>query len=702
MANGPTNTGFATGIANSTNVTIVAWIYENASTESGQSGILTYRNSLSSMGGDGLCGANGANNCLGYEWDANSPTTYNYVGPALPSNVWSMAALVISPSNSVIYLCNPSSGIVTSTQTIANQWQPMGGRMCIGAEEYAPTTWPGYISSAAIFTNSLSASQIETLFQAGVSQGKPLLVSQPASAALYPGSTAVFTVSAFDIGTLSYQWEEGAVGSGVYTNISNGGNISGADSATLTITDPGQGNVADYVVVVTDSSGQTVSSPATLSFLNWEEPGQGGIVTSVAASPDGDWIASGSDDGTVKLWRTSDDGFECTLGATGLFPVSALAFGPVGSNTIAAGYYDGSIRLWSTANGALIRTFNLSWTSSSGAAHVNYLAKVSSLAYSPNGQQLASGGGDMFTRIWSVSSGALLNSWSKLNGVVLCTAFSPDGTVLAISGEATNLIKSIVVLNTTTWNTVTTLYQGSNSPSQGSNSVTSLAFSPDGGTLASGCLDQTLCLWSTANWSLQRTMTNAGLGITTLAFAPNGQTLFAGDQGGIITPWVASSGSSAASWTAHTGQVRSLACTVDGSKLVSGGDDHLVELWQTNGVWVTNLNAHQAVISRTCIAPDGSLIATAGNDASLRLWQAQSGAPAYVLTPHTNQISALAFSPDASFLVSGGGCHGQRYLPLEPHQWRVAPDHSLAFHKWRDGPGRFAGHDPDCRGGRQI
>jgi WD40 repeat protein len=132
----------------------------------------------------------------------------------------------------------------------------------------------------------------------------------------------------------------------------------------------------------------------------------------------------------------------------------------------------------------------------------NYLAKVSSLAFSPNGQQLASGGGDMLTRIWSVSSGALLNSWPLVNGVVLCTAYSPDGTRLAISGEATNLIKSIVVLNTSTWGTVTNLYQGSNSPSQGSNNVTSLAFSPDGKTLASGCLDQTLCLWSTANWSL--------------------------------------------------------------------------------------------------------------------------------------------------------------------------------------------------------
>jgi WD40 repeat protein len=654
VPNGPTNTASATGIANSTNVTFVAWVYDNTFTETGQAGIVSYRSSVTGTGADALCGANSQNNALGWVWDNNNSSTYNYAGgPALSSNVWSMAALVVTPANTVFYFCNTNVGIVSVTQTIANQWQPLGGRMCIGAEEYHPYAWPGYISSVAIFTNSLSALQIEALYLAGETQDKPMVLSQPASAAVYPGGSAVFTVSALDPNTMYYQWEAGAVGSGVYTNISNGGVFSGANGPTLTITDPSQCNIADYVVVITDSAGQTVASyPATMSLLNWEQPGQGGIVTAVATSPDGDWIASGSDDGTVKLWRTSDYGFECTLGASGLFPVSALAFGPVGSNTVAVGYYDGSMRLWNTANGALIRTFNLSW-----ATHTNYLAKVSSLAYSPNGQQLATGNGDMFTRIWSASTGALLNSWSKINGEVRGTAYSPDGTLLAIGGEATNLIKSIVVLHTADWSTATNLYVGSNSVAQGSNNVTSLTFSPDGTMLASGCLDQTICVWNTSSWALQSAMTNNGLGITALAFTPNSQTLFAGDLGGNITPWSPSLGKSNAGWPAHTGQVWSLACTVDGTKLVSGGDDHLARVWQTaNGAWVTNLNSHTTDISRTCFAPDGSLIATVGNDASLRLWKASTGAPAYALAPHTNQISALAFSPDATFLVSGGGC----------------------------------------------
>jgi len=643
-----------------TNVTIAGWIwpnYNSAGVEPGGNvGILMQRSGVfGASQTDGIQYANNNNN-IGYHWDGDSATTYNYNnGPTIPNQSWSFIALVISPSNTLFYVCNTNTGIATNMTTLTHQAQAWGSGMEIGADLYAygipGRTFQGLLSSWAMFPSSLTASNIETLFNAGVALGAPLIITQPVSATAYPGDSAVFTVNAISSAPLYYQWEAGAVGSGVYTNLVNGGNISGANSATLTITDPGVSNQADYIVVVTDAAGQVVSRAATLSLGVWEEAGQAGAVTAVAASPDGYWIASGSDDATVKLWRTSDHGLQCTLAQTGLLGVTALAFGPAGANLIAAGYYDGSIRLWNTANGALAGCF----------ANCCY-GKITSLAFSPNGQQLAIGCGDWITRVLSLSSGTILNgggSGSILNyGVVRSVAYSPSGNLLAVAGEDTNVIKQIVVLNTGTWATNVLLPQGSNNLASGSNSVTALAFSPDGATLVSGCLDQTICFWSTATWVLERTLTNSGLGIASLAFATSGQTLFAGDLGGVITPWKASSGWGAGTgWTAHAGPVWSLACGTDGSKLVSGGDDHLIQLWQTaSGAWVTNLSSSPQAISRTCVAPDGSMIATAGNDACLRLRNAQTGAPAYVLTPHTNQISALAFSPDATFLVSAGGC----------------------------------------------
>jgi len=691
---------------------------------------------------------------LGYCWDNNSSSTYSYVIPnqTVAQNQWTMYALTISPSNAVIYMGIPGNGLVMGTNTArANVNVPWGGALQIGGSSepnaYNNSSGPnenffnGAISSAAMFTNTLSLAQIQALFNAGQAQGAPAIVNQPVSTAVYAGCPAQFAVTAvgnpplyynwqrsgtnlvdqgnvsgsttatltitnvstadtnnydvvvtnnygaitssvaaltlnptprilsqpmslavgigqaaqFTVGAtaiepLSYQWEAGASGSGVYTNLTDGGNISGSTSQTLTISDPGEWNQADYLVVISDAAGEVISRAATLTVGTWEEAGEAGAVTAVAASPDGAWIASGSDDATVKIWRASDGGLERTLAAGGLLQVTALAFGPGGTN-IAAGYYDGSIRLWNTANGALVSTFTKCY------------GKVASLAFSPNGQQLAIGCGDWITRILRLSDGTVLNnggSGSILNyGVVRSVAYSPDGSKLAVAGEDTNLIKKIVVLNSSTWATLATLNQGYNNTNLvSSNSVTSLAFSPDGATLASGCLDQTICLWRTSGWGLNGTMTNTGPGITALAFAPNGQTLFSGDQSGNITAWAASAGwSSAQSWSGHTNTVWSLACIANTTLLVSGGDDSQVKIWQsTDGALATNLTSHSAMITRACFAPDGSMVATAGNDGSLRLWAAQSGAPAYILIGHTNQVSALAFSPDATFLVSGGGC----------------------------------------------
>ena len=646
-----------------------------------------------------------------------------------------------------------TNGFAAATNKYANSYIPWGAGFQIGgaaagypASASSPTGtnnfFNGAISSAAMFTNSLSFLQISNLFNAGNSLGAPVIVSQPAATAVYAdssaafnvtafgnaplyynwkrsgtnlldqgnvsgsttatltitnvsaadtnnyyvvvtnncgavtssvaalsliltprilsqplsvavgiGQTAQFTVSATASETLSYQWEAGAGGSGVYTNLADGGNISGATNQTLTISDPGEWNQADYIVVISDAAGQVVSRVAALSVGTWEEAGQGGAVTAVATSPDGAWIASGSEDATVKIWRAGDGSLARTLAATGLLQVTALAFGP-DSATIAAGYYDGSIRLWNSADGALVGAF------------AKCSGKISSLAFSPNGQQLAIGCGDWITRILRLSDGTILNNGgngSVINyGVVRSVAYSLDGAMLAVAGEDTNVIKTIVVLNSSTWATLATLYQGYNNTNlASSNSITSLAFSPDGASLASGCLDQTICLWRTSGWGLNGTLTNTGPGVTALAFAPNGQSLFSGDQSGNITAWAGSgkNWTAAQNWSAHNSTVCSLACSADSARLVSGGGDNQVKVWQAaNGEEVTNLTSHTASITRASIAPDGSGVATAGNDGSLRMWAAQTGAPAYILAGHTNQVSALAFSPDATFLVSGGGC----------------------------------------------
>ena len=296
VPNGPTNTASATGTPNSTNVTFVAWIYDNTLTETGQAGIVSYRSSVTGTGADALCGASSQNNTLGWVWDTNSSSTYNYTGgPALSSNVWSMAGLVVTPTNTVFYICNTNRGIVSVTQTIANQWQPLGGRMCIGAEEYHPYAWPGYISSVAIFTNSLTAAQMLTLFAAGESGGAPCVISNyPESSlpVLGNSNSLVLNPVIFGGGNSTAWWQMSnatTLASSPSTQgwvpvtssdfqgtapVSNGMTWVGALQATnFHASDAGA-----YEMVVSNSSGSVTSSVINL-YLS------GGFIAQLAANP---------------------------------------------------------------------------------------------------------------------------------------------------------------------------------------------------------------------------------------------------------------------------------------------------------------------------------------------------------------------------------------------------------------------------------
>ncbi len=772
--------------------TMVAWINPNSYHR--ESGILfNTRDAIGPVGGNGTnscglgfsgVGTNAQGQCPlmalwgnnGWNWGTNS-------GVFVPTNLWSMVAGVVTPTNITVYVFN-AYGTQSGSTNYANKscsWMVYGTNW-IGIDRYdgAGGSFDGRIDDVAFFGYSLSAAQLQSIFLASsnvlapptitgqpspvtVNQGStatftvvasssaPLaynwrrgginlvdlgnisgstnstltlsnvqwvdatnycvvmtnsagsvtssvvaltvlstnliqISSQPASVTVSPDQTAQFTVTATTSGSLYYQWFAGLAG-GVYSPIADGGRISGSTTATLTISNEVVSDWGNYYVQISNADGVVVaSSVVTLALTSWEQAGQGGVVNAVAASPDGAWIASGSDDDTVKLWNADSGSFARTLVVNGPFPVTALAFSH-DSTTLAAGYTDGSIRLWNPATGTLVRTINLYWKSNT---LTNNLGKIASLSFSPDGQYLAAGSGDLYTRVWKVSDGTMNQSGVKNTGPVQSVAYSPDGTMLASGSED----KTVQVLNTSGWGNV------SGAPMTLGSNVTAVAFSPDGTRLVAGSLDGTLTIWQNNAFSSPLCMvTNANVytltngylvvatltnivgtttnyynyytnlydfattkprGFTSLAFGADGQTLFAGDDGGFITRWDASGWTATATWPAHingVGGVRSLAITTDNSKLVSGGADHRVNLWRTaDGAALGKLTGHAGMITRACFSPDGSMVASAGNDGSVRLWAADSGIPAIVLAVHTNQVDAMAFSPDSALLVSGGGC----------------------------------------------
>ena len=140
-------------------------------------------------------------------------------------------------------------------------------------------------------------------------------------------------------------------------------------------------------------------------------------IDSIAFSPDGQVLASGSWDGTGRLWNAANGSMLDTLeGHTNY--VLSVAFAPDG-RVLASGSDDGTVRLWQVADGRLLNTLE------------GHASGVNSLAFSPDGQVLTSGSWDGTIRLWQAADGRLLNTLEGHTSGVKSVAFSHDGQVLA-------------------------------------------------------------------------------------------------------------------------------------------------------------------------------------------------------------------------------------------------------------------------------
>ncbi|MEU1729411.1 WD40 repeat domain-containing protein [Nonomuraea sp. NPDC005692] len=365
--------------------------------------------------------------------------------------------------------------------------------------------------------------------------------------------------------------------------------------------------------------------------------GHADIVTSVAASPDGTRIASGSADETVRIWdaRTGQPISEPLTGHTG--DVQSVVFSPDGTR-LASGSNDETVRIWDARTGQPI-----------GRPLTGHTEWVTSVAYSPDGARLASASGDGTVRIWDARIGNPIGK--ALTGhtdVVQSVVFSPDGTRLA-SGSNDETVRI--------WDARTG--QPIGKPLTGHTEwVTSVAYSPDGARLASASGDGTVRIWDARIGNpIGKALTGHTANMWSVVYSPDGARLASTDDK-TVRIWDARTGQPIGKpLTGHTEWVTSVAYSPDGARLASASGDGTVRIWdaRTSRPIGKPLTGHTEGVTSVAYSPDGTRLASGSNDKTVRIWDAHTGRPiGEPLTGHTDGVSSVAFSPDGTRLASGG------------------------------------------------
>ena len=363
-------------------------------------------------------------------------------------------------------------------------------------------------------------------------------------------------------------------------------------------------------------------------------------VSSVAFSPDGQRMASGSwdTDNTVRLWDAAT-GQPIGAPLTGhTDPVNSVAFSPDGTR-IVSGSWDKTVRVWDANTGEPI-----------GPPLTGHTEEVSGAEFSPDGKRIASASSDKTLRVWDANTGQPIGR--PLTGhteVVSGVAFSPDGTRIA-SGSNDQTVRL--------WDANTG--QPIGQPMTGHiGHVASVAFSPKGNRIASGSLDATVRVWDAANGRLiGQSLTGHTDAVLSVAFSPDGEQIASASADESLRVWDAATGQLIGQpLTGHTVQVNSVAFSPDGTRIASGSNDKTLRVWDANtGQPIGQpLTEHTTAVNSVAFSPDGTRIAAGRGDRTVRLWDANTGHPiGQPLTGHTGPVTSVAFSPDGRRVTSGG------------------------------------------------
>lgn len=359
--------------------------------------------------------------------------------------------------------------------------------------------------------------------------------------------------------------------------------------------------------------------------------GHTALILSVALSPDGKTLATGSHDNTAKLWDVTSGQEILTLSGH-TQQIRTVVFSPDGK-TLATGSKDQTIKFWDVATGRNTRTF---------APYYGNDLFTLVMAFSPDGKTLAWGDDKGVIRRWDFSAN---REQVALPYNVFAVAFSPDSKIIAMGGYN----RVIDLLDAATGKSLAVLRGHSGE-------IYALAFSPDGKRLATGSNDKTAKLWN-----LDRVMEKNGFTahekmIYSIAFSPDDTRLVTGSEDGAAKLWNLTTGENLVTFKNHTGGVFQVSFSPDGKTLATASVDQTAKLWEVaTGRELFTLSGHVKPVRRAVFSPDGKMMATGCDGGIVKLWEVATGKELATLPQQTGQATAITFSADGKRLLAGHG-----------------------------------------------